>query len=329
MAIRIFSTFWLPDEVMAEFSGMADVDIPQPAVTGVFPWSETLAKLPDYDGVLVSGERFDAAAVDRGLTGKLKVIGRHGVGCDSIDCDYAGAKGVAVVNTPVAVTEPTAELTIAIMLAVARGVVALDKDTRRDGRCGAFPSFDGAYVGLHGKTLGIIGFGRIGKAVAAKAAGLGMRVVYSDPIAAPREVEARCNAARVELSELFSQADVVSLHCPFVPENLHIINADTLALMKPSAILVNASRGKMVDEAALVKALADKRIKAAALDVYEFEPEVSRELLSMDNVVLVPHIGTLTYEARREMAREALTGMIAYLRGENPPNVFNSAVLVR
>jgi glyoxylate reductase len=327
MAPRILSTIWLPDEIVTEFSGRAELDFPRPPVTGVFSRSETLERLPDYDGVLIHGEKFDAGDIDRGLTGKLKVIGRHGVGCDSVDCDYAGAKGLPVVNTPNAVTEPTAELTIAIMLSAARGVVTLDRKTREAGRCGSIFSFDGACVGVYGKTLGIIGFGRIGKAVAAKAAGLGMKIVYSDPVAAPKEVEAKSGATRVELKDLFGMADVVTLHCPFVPENLHIINETSLASMKPSAILVNASRGKMVDEAALARALAAKAIRGAALDVYEFEPEITASLLAMDNVVLVPHVGTYTYEARLEMAREALSGMLAYLRGETPPNIFNAAAL--
>lgn len=328
MSYSILSTMWLPEDIISRYKDFR-IDIPQPEITGKLPMDEVLKRLPDYDAVLIAGEKFDKAVIDQGLSGKMRVIGRHGVGCDAVDYAYAGSKGVAVINTPVAVTEPTAELTIAIMMAAARSVVKLDAATRREGCCIFPPSFGSMSSGLYGKTLGIIGFGRIGKAVAVKAHGLGMKIVYTDMITADPAFESRVGARKVSQEELLAMADVVSLHCPYLSENHHLINDETLSRMKPGAYLVNASRGKMVDEAALVAALKKGTIKGAALDVFEFEPEINNELLRMDNVVITPHVGTCCYEARHAMAVEALDGISSYLRGETPPNLFNAEFMVK
>lgn len=327
MKKRILVSFWLPPEVLAQVADDVEIIYPQEKVTGVFSMDELTKMLPDVDGVLISGEVFDRRVIEGALNGRLKVIGRHGVGCDSVDCEFAGKNGIAVVNTPISVTQPTAELSIAILMAVARSVVSLDKKLRRDGKCIGPPSYDGMSTGLYGKTLGIIGFGRIGKAVGKKAKGLDMNVIYSDVVAAPKEMEEEIGARRVTTEELLKAADFVSVHCPYLPENHHLINAKTLAMMKPGAYLVNASRGKMIDEAALVDALRNGTIKGAALDVYEFEPQITAELLAMDNVVMTPHVGTCCYDARKEMAVEALDGMTAFLKGGNPPNIFNREFL--
>ncbi|MDR3077906.1 MAG: hypothetical protein LBV15_03980, partial [Planctomycetota bacterium] len=175
----------------------------------------------------------------------------------------------------------------------------------------------------YGKTLGIIGYGRIGKAVGVKAHGLGMKILYHDVISAPAEIEKAVGARKVALEELLKTADFVTVHCPYIPENHHLINEKTLSLMKPSAYLVNASRGKMVDEAALVRALKAKTIKGAALDVYENEPEINPDLFDLDNVVLMPHIGTWSYDSRVTMMHEALGGIREYLEGKTPANIFN------
>jgi lactate dehydrogenase-like 2-hydroxyacid dehydrogenase len=323
---KLMISFWLPSEVLNALDGDVEVLYPQEETTGFFSMEEIRKRLPEMDGVLILGEVFDRSVIDLGE--KLEVIARCGVGCDNIDCKYAGEKGIAVVNTPEAVTRPTAELTVAIMLAVCRGIVRLDKKTRRDKACVLPPIFDDGAVRLSGSTLGIIGFGRIGRTVAHSAHGLGMKIVYADPAAASPEVERAVSAERVSIEELLKTSDFVSLHCPYTPENHHLIDEKALALMKPSSYLINASRGKMVKETALAEALKNDVIKGAALDVYEFEPQICPQLLELDNVVLVPHIGTYTYSTRIEMAREALFGVGAVLRGEIPSNIFNREYLV-
>ncbi len=325
MGGKILVTFWVPPEVAGVVGDDFELIYPKEEISGAFSLEETKKMLPGVDGVLILDEPFTREVIECGLKGegKLRAIGRLGVGCDGVDCDFAGKSGVAVINAPQTVTDPTAELSIALMLAAARNVATLDREIRALGKCPRALSYDGFSVGLSGKTLGIIGFGRIGKAVARKAAGLGMKVVYADVVAAPAELEKEMNVSRMAMEELLGLSDFVSVHCPYTPENHHLINEKTLGLMKRGAILVNASRGKMVDEAALAAALESGALKGAALDVFEFEPEVSRKLLSLDNVVMTPHIGTATYDARVAMAKESLTGMIDYLKGGNPPNIFN------
>ncbi len=323
MKKKIASTYWLPPEVTSVMTDEFELVFPQEKVTGVFSMDEIKKMLPDVDGIIIMAEKFDRDVIQQGLGGKLKVIGRCGVGCDSVDVEFAGQNGVGVINTPHSVTDPTAELAISLILASARSIARLDRKLRKDGFCDAPPGYDGASVTVNKKTLGIIGFGRIGKAVAKKARGLGMNIIYSDMIQAPKELEDELGAKKVTTEELLRQADFVTLHCPYIPENHHLINAKTLKMMKPSAYLINASRGKMVDEQALVDALNNGTIKGAGLDVYENEPEINPGLLSLENVVMVPHVGTCCFEARVDMSREALTGMMAFLKGENPPNLFN------
>jgi len=323
---KVLVTFWIPKEVAGEYSQEIELIYPQEEITGQYSMEEIKSMLPEVDAVLIGMERFTKEIIDLGKN--LKAIGRLGVGCDNVDYEYAGQKGIAVINTPSSVTQPTAELTIAILLSVARCIPSLDKRVRKNKRCIATPSYEKKSTNVFGKVLGIIGFGRIGKAVAEKAKGLGMEVIYSDIVKAPKEVEEAIGAKKVTTEELLKTADFVSLHCPYVPENHHLINKDTLALMKEGAYLINASRGKIVDEAALVEALKNKKIKGAALDVYEFEPEISEELLEMENVVLVPHVGTWTYDARVAMAKESLDGICAILRGNIPTNIFNKNYLI-
>jgi lactate dehydrogenase-like 2-hydroxyacid dehydrogenase len=285
--------------------------------------------LPAVEGILVSGlvlgRPFDKMMINMGS--KLKVIGNFGVGYENIDYKYAGKKGICVVNTPIAVQQPTAELTVAIMLALARRVVNLDKKMRTEKKSVRLSLFDKSATTLYGKTLGIIGFGRIGKAVGVKCQNMGMKIIYSDPLPADIEFEKSISARRTSTEELLKTADFVTIHCPYFPENHHLINKNTLKMMKPGSYLINASRGKMIDEQALVDALKDGKIAGAALDVYEFEPEVNQELLELDNVVLVPHIGTWSYNARVAMALEALEGMCKFIKGEVPVNCVNKDYL--
>jgi glyoxylate reductase len=325
MKKKIVINFWITPEVSSVLNDDFEVIFPEERIPGAYPRDHLKKLLPDADAVLLNDMKFDREMIDLGV--KLKAIGRSGVGCDSVDCEYAARQGIAVINSPAAVTQPTAELTIGIMLEVARRLTFLDKKLRHDKKCLPLPPYDGSSTRLYGKTLGIVGFGRIGQAVGVKAHGLGMKVIYSDVVPAPAETEKLVGARKVSLEELLKTADFVTVHCPYLPENHHLINDKTLALMKPTAYLVNASRGKMVDEAALVRALKAKTIKGAALDVYENEPEIHSDLLDMDNVVLVPHIGTWTYDSRVAMAHESLGGIRDYLNGQTPPNIFNKPEL--
>lgn len=303
----------LKEEIAKEF----ELVIPQGDAD--FTDEEMLEHIKTADAMLclklrkVHNTWIDAAA-------RLRVIGNVAVGTDNIDVAYAASKGVAVVNTPVAVREPTAELAISIMLAITRGIVRYHTDLKKSLRCG-MPFFYDRDMSVYGKTLGIIGCGRIGKAVARKALGLGMRVVYFKTTRLTPEEEASLNLTYLPFEELLKTSDVVSLHLPLTPATRHMINDTTLALMKPGAYLINAARGPIVDEAALIRALNNKTIRGAALDVYEFEPVVSEEFAQMDNVVIVPHIGTTVLEARCDMAREALSGVREVLSGNTPSNI--------
>lgn len=320
MSMKILILFWIPHEVADKVDKQFELIYPAEK-DSIMDIEKVKEMLPTVDGILAFGEKIDKDMIDLGS--KLKVIGRFGVGYDNVDFKYAGSKGIAVINTPVAVKHPTAELTVSIMMAVARCIVSLDKKIRAEKKSSHQPVFDKKAVTLYGKTLGIIGFGRIGKAVATKCYGLGMKIIYSDIIQAPGEFEKTVDATKLSTEELLQKADFVTVHCPYLPENHHLINSKTLSLMKSSAYFINTSRGKMVDEQALVEALKAENIAGAALDVYEFEPEVNQELLSLDNVVLTPHVGTWSYDARAEMGIEALEGMVKFLEGEVPANCVN------
>ncbi|MDR2521630.1 MAG: hydroxyacid dehydrogenase [Spirochaetaceae bacterium] len=322
MKKTIVSNFWLPEDVIQYAGGDFELVYPQEEISGHFGRDELLARLGEVDGVFVDLMPFDRQLIDAGGR-RLKVIGRLGVGCDSVDCVYAGSKGIAVINTPQAVTEPTAELALTLLLDAARNISRLDRLVRREGRCSSPALFLGGSSTVMGKTLGIVGLGRIGSALARKARGLGMRIVYASPRPASPDVCAALQAEWLPLETLLARADFVSLNCPYRPENLHLINEKTLALMKKSAFLINAARGKLVDEAALARAIKNGDICGAALDVFEDEPAIAKELLALDRVVLAPHIGTWCYDTRVAMAKEALDGMRAYLAGGSPPNVFN------
>jgi len=233
----------------------------------------------------------------------LRIVSNFAVGTNNIDVEAAGELGVTVTNTPGVLTEATADLTLALILAVTRRIVEGDEELRRLGRCEWEPlKLLGA--SLQGKRLGIIGMGRIGSAVATRARAFGMEILgvrRGDP-----------------LDELLATSDVVSLHAPLTRETHHLLNADTLARMKPGAYVINTSRGALIDEDALCDALERGHLRGAALDVYEHEPEVNPRLLAMKNVVLAPHIGSATEEARNAMARIAATNVLLFLRGQEP-----------
>ncbi len=257
---------------------------------------------------------------------RLRVIAQIAVGHDNIDVAAATARGIVVTNTPGVLTEATADLTFALLLAAARQLPAAERFLR-DGRWKRWEVDLLCAADVHGRTLGIVGLGRIGQAVARRARGFSMRVLYSGRTPAPAEVEAELGAQRVPLDLLLAQSDFVSLHVPLRPDTHHLISVDQLCRMKRSAFLINTSRGSVVDESALVAALEEGLLAGAGLDVFEHEPQVHPGLLALPNVVLLPHVGSAVTSVRSLMCALAARDCAAVLRGERPQHPVNPEVL--
>jgi len=255
---------------------------------------------------------------------QLKIVANMAVGFDNIDLQAATLRGIMVTNTPGVLTEATADHTWALLFAVARRV----PESERYLRAGKFKGWGPLlFLGndVSGHTLGIVGAGRIGCAVAMKSRGFNMKVLYTDKSPKP-VLESEIAARRVGLEELLGQSDFVSLHVPLLPDTTHLMHAGSLSLMKNTACLVNTGRGPLVDEAALAEALKNGVIAGAALDVFENEPAVHPELMKLENVVLTPHTASATIESRSKMAIMAAENLIAGLAGEKPPNLVNTEV---
>jgi len=257
---------------------------------------------------------------------QLRAVCNVAVGFDNIDVPAATKRGVLVTNTPAVLTEATADLAMTLILAVTRRIGEGER-LIRSREPWSWHMFMLLGTGLQGKTLGVVGMGAIGQSLARRAKAFGMDIVYSDARQAPAEVEQELGARRVELDELLRTADVVSIHAPLMDETRHLINADTLGLMKESAYLVNSARGPIIDEAALVDALKAGKIAGAGLDVYENEPETHPGLVDLDNVVLLPHLGSATIETRTAMGVLAAENAVLALRGERPKTPVNPEVL--
>ncbi len=257
---------------------------------------------------------------------ECRVIGSLGTGYDNVDVKTASELGIAIINTPDSVVGPTAEIAVSVILDMMRGIYRLEKFAHERLKAGV-TLFPRQYKTLQGKTVGIVGFGRIGQDVARKLKGFDVNILYYGHHPVAPEVEKELNARAVSFDELLAQSDIVSLHCPLRPENHHLINAEALAKMKPGSYLVNIARGPVVDEAALKEALRSGHLAGAGLDVHEFEPAIDPELAGMENVVITPHIGTSSFDARVSMCREALEGMLEYLDGKRPHNLVNPEIL--
>lgn len=309
----------VPEECLEPYQGEFEFTVPEEP----FTYSEILEQIQEFDAYFIINNKGDKAILDKGT--KLKVIANFGVGYDNIDWRYATEKGIAVVNTPTQVTDATAEHTLALMVSTMRGIARYDKEVRQG--IWNSPTFSDVNTEISGRTLGIIGFGRIGKMVCQKAQGLGMKVVYYDKLRAAKEVESEYKATYMEFDDVLKCSDCISLHMPYIPENHHLINKAVFKKMKQGAYLVNASRGSVVDEKALVEALKNNVIKGAGLDVYENEPQITPELLTLFNVTLTPHVASNTMKARKGMCSEALSGITAVLTGGKPYNVVNPEVL--
>jgi glyoxylate reductase len=266
-------------------------------------------------------ERVDAELLDAAGPG-LVIVANYAVGFDNIDVEECTRHGVLATNTPEVLTETTADTAWALLMAAARRVPEGDRFLRsRTGWIWGPEMMLGQDV--HGKVLGVVGFGRIGQAVARRGGGFGMRVIYFDVARPPAEVERELGAEYRELDQLLAEADFISIHVALTPETRHLFGPEQFRKMKPTAVLVNTSRGPVIDEAALAEALAGGELFSAGLDVFEKEPEVHQRLLDLDNAVVIPHLGSATVETRDAMGMLAVENVTAALEGRRPPTLLN------
>lgn len=284
----------------------------------VLPRDELIARLAGKEGLLCLLTDTIDDKVMAGA-GSLRGIANCAVGYDNIDLAAAARRNIHVTNTPDVLTETTADLVWALILAVARRIPEADRFTR----AGLFTGWGITLMlgrDVHGKTLGIVGAGRIGAAVARRATGFRMRILYASPRRS-EALERHAGGELVTLDRLLRESDFISLHVPLTPGTRHLIGEPELAVMKRDAFLINTSRGPVVDEEALARALREKRIAGAGLDVYEREPRVPEGLKKFQNAVLLPHIGSASFETRSRMAEVAAMNLAAMMRGERPPNL--------
>jgi glyoxylate reductase len=343
MRPNIFITRRLPPSAMNRLGEVCDYRVG--TENGELSRADLLTGVRDADGLIcLLTDRIDREVIEAGS--KLRVIANVAVGYNNIDAGAAQQRGIQVTNTPGVLTDATADLTWALILAVTRRIVEADAFLR----AGRFTGWDFDMLlgaGLSGKVIGIVGYGRIGRAVARRATGFGMSIVYcnrddiafrDDPqhnVMMERQLVARTTtgalnqsarldglaARHVSFNQLIGMADIITLHVPLAATTQHLIDRNAFARMKPTAFLINTSRGPILDEAALIEALAAGKIAGAALDVYEREPEVSEALLEMNNIVLLPHIGSATRETRTAMAMVAVENVIDLFSGNVPRNL--------
>ncbi|MDN5326007.1 MAG: glyoxylate reductase [Moorella sp. (in: firmicutes)] len=321
---NVYVTRPVPQPALDLLAGHCDLEInPEDRV---LTRAELLEKVRGRDGILclltdiLDDEVFTAAKGAR-------IFANLAVGFNNVDLEAATRHGIMITNTPGVLTEATADMAWALLFAVARRVVEGDKFTR----AGKFKGWGPLLMlgqEITGKTLGVIGAGRIGTAFARKARGFDMKVLYHD-VQPSKAFEEATGGQFVDKETLLKEADFVSLHVPLMPSTTHLISTPELKLMKKTAILINTSRGPVVDEKALVKALREKEIWGAGLDVFENEPELAPGLADLENVVLCPHIASATWETRTNMALMAANNLLAALRGELPPQCLNPEVYYR
>ena len=319
MMPRVLVTREVFDETLAFLAQHCEVESNQE--DRAFEPEALARRLEDKDGVMCAlTDRIDAKL----LAGcpKLKAVANIAVGYNNIDLAACTARGVMATNTPGVLDDSTADLAWALILGTARRLTELERRVRA-GEWTGWRLKQWLGIDVHHATLGIFGMGRIGQAIARRAAGFEMKVLYNNRSRVAAALEQRLNATYVSKDELLKQSDFVVLQVPYSPETHHMIGARELKLMKPTAILINSTRGGVVDDAALIAALKSGVIRAAGLDVFENEPRLNPEFLRLDNVVLMPHIGSSTEATRRAMAMTAARNLVAALTGGKPPNLLN------
>ena len=311
------------DETLQYLREHCEVDANQEDIALV---PDALAKrAADKDGIICSlTDRIDAALL-AGVP-QLRIVANIAVGYNNIDVAACTRRGIMATNTPGVLDDSTADLAWTLMLGAARRVTEVERYVRQ-GEWKGWRLKQWLGIDVHHSTLGIVGMGRIGQAIARRAAGFEMRVLYHNRRRVAEAIERSLAASWVSLDELLQQSDFVVLQVPYSPETHHLIGAVELAKMKPSAVLVNSTRGGVVDDAALIQALRNGTIRAAGLDVFENEPNRNPGFLELDNVVLTPHIGSSTEATRRAMAMTAAKNAIAALSGARPPNLINPEAL--
>jgi len=313
----VYVTRLLPEEALVMLKERCDVEMNHGYE--VLSKKDLLEKLTGKDAVLVSHTEIDGE-ICQAIQSHCKILAGYGVGYNNLDMNAATQQGIYVSNNPDAVTAATADLTWTLLLGVARRVVEADHYVRSGNKDWGPTTMLGAQVS--GKTLGIIGGGRVGSAVGRRATGFDMKIIYTDVQANPL-FEVATGGRFVDKETLLKEADFISLHVPLLPATHHLISGAELKLMKKTAILINAARGPLVDEKALVTALQNGNIAGAGLDVYEGEPAIEPELIILPNVVLTPHIGTSTMDARIKQGETCARNIFAALDGEIPPNCLN------
>lgn len=323
MKPKVFVTRKLPEKALEMIRAECDMEInPHDRV---LTKEEIISGVSGKDGLLcLLTDEIDEEIIDSGKN--LRIIANYAVGYNNIDVGVATERKIPVTNTPGVLTDTTADMAWALIFAIARRVVEADKFTKEGKYKGWGPMM---FLGgdIYGKTLGVVGLGRIGKSVVKRAKGFDMKVLYFDAFRADEKVEKELGIEYVSLEELLKESDFVSIHVPLLPSTRHLIGEKELLMMKKTAYLINNSRGPVIDEEALVKALRDKEIAGAALDVFENEPELSPGLADLKNVVITPHISSASIETRTKMAVMAAENLLAGLKGMRPPNIVNPEVL--
>ncbi len=320
---KAYVTRELPERGLNEIKRFFDAEVwPEYAPP---PKRNILEKVKGVNALVsLLSDRIDAEVFD--AAPKLQIVSQFAVGFDNIDVPEATKRGIYVTNTPEVLTDTTADFAWALLMAVARRVVEADKYVRTSQwKVGWHPAML-AGVDIHHATIGIVGAGRIGHAMARRASGFDMKVLFYDVIPRP-EIEA-LGAKKVDLETLLSESDFVSLHVPLMKETHHLIDAERLKLMKRTACLINNARGPVVDEKALYETLKNGRIAGAGLDVFEQEPTpVDNPLLKLDNVVVAPHISSASLETRAQMSQMVADNLVAFFEGRKPPNLVNADVI--
>jgi len=322
---RVFVTRVMAQEALDKIAQATEMEVWPEELPP--PYEVLLEKARDAEGLAtLLSDRVDAALMD--TAPKLKVVSNMAVGYDNISIAEATKRHIVVSNTPGVLNETTADLTFTLLMAAARRVVEADNYTRK----GQWKTWGPKILlgqDIHNATLGIIGLGRIGAEVAKRGRGFNMKVLYYDEIRRSEEEERQLGVEYIpELAKLLSSADFISVHVPLLPQTHHLIGATEFALMKPTAVFINTSRGPVVDQRALYEALKSGQIFAAAIDVTEVEPiSPADPLLTLDNIIITPHIASASFTTRKNMALMAAENLLAGLRGQVPPNCVNPEAL--